>query len=54
MGDDKIIKFTRDRLRGDEWDKMCYYLGLTGNYEGEPDSNHYKSIEVIIHKIEEA
>ena len=50
----KVIKLTRDNVGKDLWETFCYYLGLIGNYEGEPDAEHFKSIELIIRNIEES
>ena len=50
---EKISILRRDYMDRESWRQICYFLGLTGNCENEPDASHYKSIELIIRKIEE-
>ena len=49
----KIGILCRDYMDRESWRQICYFLGLTGNCENEPDASHYTSIELIIRKIEE-
>lgn len=53
MDEQKVVLLKRENMRGEAWRSLCYFLGLTGNYLGEPDENHFKSIEVTILKVEE-